>query len=126
MTTEELEVIGNGIVLTKEQMRELLKKVYGYTNVEHLKFDKKHISFVPDKGRRIKKYLGDIRVDTMYKFKEVGVDVNYKILSSGGFELSFTKENVDLGVVTVEGATVVVKRDDWLEALYNASKIILA
>ena len=78
-----------------------------------------------DNGRRIKKSHGDVRVDTMLKFKEVGVDVTY-IIHTDGFELIFTKNDVTISQdISVEQAKVTVKRTSWLEALYVASKIIL-
>ena len=111
--------------VSKESLRELLKKVYGYHNVESLKVERKFLSYQPDKGRRIKKSHGDVRVDTMLKFKEVGIDVTY-IIHSDGFELIFTKDNVAItDDISVEQAKVTVKRTSWLEALYVASKIIL-
>ena len=111
--------------LNKDSLRELVKVCYGYTNVEHLKLRKHDMSFVPDKGRRTTLTYGDLRVDTMVKFKEAGVDVNY-LIKEGSFELTFLKSNLELiGKVTLDNAKVTVERKFWLEALYVASKVIL-
>lgn len=110
--------------VSKESLRELLKKVYGYKNVEKLKIERTYIAFTPDKGRRVRKTLGDLRVETMVKFSQVGVAVNYKILPDG-FELIFNQTNVTCNDVVITKAEVVIERKYWLEALYAASTFIL-
>ncbi len=111
--------------LNKEELRELVKKCYGYSNVEHLKLRKHEMSFQPDKGKRKIVSYGDLRVDTMVKFKEAGVEVNY-LIKDGSFELTFLKGNLEVVKgVTVDVAKISVERTSWLEALYVASKVIL-
>lgn len=120
-TIETIEYDG----LNKEELRELVKKCYGYNNVEHLKLRKSDMTFQPDKGRRVIVSYGDLRVDTMIKFKEAGVEVNY-LIKDGSFELTFSKGNLEvIKGVTIDSARVSVERTNWLEVLYVASKVIL-